>query len=146
MKAQVSSEYMVILAVVLVLAIIAAMLTSGIIGTSGSVNEQQSRGYWVVAAPLSVLGQKYSGNVFQLEIQNSLPRSVQVSQISIAGTAYSTGLTLEAGETGTFNLTLGSSCGPGGKSYSLNNIQITYQSGDIVNVQRGEMPLVGTCS
>ena len=147
MKAQVSSEYMIILAVVLVMALIAAVLLRGTITAGGSVNEQQSRAYWAVASPFSILAQKYAGTQLQLDMQNSLPESVQISQITVQNANYSISQSFTPGERRVVNMTLSAGCSDDGTSYNLGCMWISYQTGSgQQRIQKGELPLVGTCS
>ena len=146
-KGQVSSEYMLILAVVLVIAIAAIALLRDTILTGGSVNQQQSRAYWSVASPFSITAHKYQGSMLELDVQSSLPVTVDLQTISVEGTNHTIDRTFNPGQRAVINVSLSANCGDAGNSYSLEDIQIRYvPTGSLPQTQSGSIPLVGTCS
>lgn len=146
-KGQVSSEYMIILGVVIILAIGAALLLRESITTGGSITERQSQSYWTVAHPFSILGVKYAGTQLQLDVQNSLPQASVLEEIEIDGSDHTVDQTFAANERRVVTLTLGSSCGDPGDTYILEDINIGYRpAGGSSRTQAGEMPLVSSCS
>ena len=150
MKGQVSTEYLVILAVVLVVALVVVALVSGVTPVSGGVSETQSKNYWSATAPFVISGWKYQGVNLQLTMQNMDGQKVTLSDFKIDGTSYfstSTNTSFTVGETKSITATGLTSCGSSGDSFELSNIQITYGKGSITGLlQKGAKSLVGTCS
>jgi hypothetical protein len=147
-KGQVSTEYLVILAVVLVVALVVVALVSGVTPVSGGVSETQSKNYWSATAPFVISGWKYSGTSLDLTMQNMDGQKVTLTDFEVDGSSvYSTNTSFTVGETKSITATMGSSCGSAGDSFELSNIQITYTKGSITGLlQKGAKPLVGTCS
>jgi hypothetical protein len=145
-RGQVSSEYLVIMAVVLVIALVVVFLLRDFIVTGSSISESQSRSYWSVASPFSISAQKYAGTALDLDLQNTLSESVTLTSIEIEGTVYTIDEVFRLGEQKVVSVTLATSCGEVGDPYSLEEVEISYQRGSNVQTQGSEVPLVGTCS
>jgi hypothetical protein len=148
MKGQVSTEYLVILAVVLVVALVVVALVGGTTPISGSVTEAQSKNYWGGVSPLAITDWKYSGTSLTLTLNNRDASQVTLTGITAAGASiYSTNTTFSAGETKTITATTSASCGSSGSSFTLSNISMTYNKGDVTaNLEKGDKPIVGKCS
>jgi len=147
-KGQVSTEYLVILAVVLVVALIVVALVGGMSPVSTGVSESQSKNYWLSVAPVSISSWKYSGTALDLTLQNMGGQKVTVSSISIGGSSvFSTNTSLAVGETKTVTATMGSSCGSAGATFELTNISISYGMGTVTGLlQKGDKAMAGKCS
>lgn len=145
-KGQVSSEYLVVMAIVLIIALTVVFLLRDFLITGAGISESQSRSYWSVASPFSISAQKYSNTLLQMDMQNALSETVTITSIQIEGTVYTVSETFRIGEERIVDVTLGSSCGSLGDPYSLEDIVINYQRGGTTASQTGSMPLVGTCS
>jgi len=147
-RGQVSTEYLVILAVVLVVALIVVALVGGMSPVSTGVSDSQSHNYWLSVAPVSISSWKYSGTALDLTLQNMGGQKVTISQIYIGGSqVYNTNTTLSVGETKTITATMGSSCGSAGSSFELQNVSITYGKEGVANlIEKGDKSIVGKCS
>ncbi len=147
-KGQVSTEYLVILAVVLVVALVVVYLVGGFSGLGASSLETQSKNYWAGASPFSIKTYKMSGTTIDLELTNNDLEQLTVTDISVAGTSvYSTSTAYNSGESKTVSGTLGSSCGASGTPFTYSNVSITYTKGSITGLKEvGSKPLVGKCS
>ena len=86
-KGQVSTEYLVILAVVLVVALVIVALVGGVVPVSSGVSETQSRNYWTAVSPFAITGWKYSGTSLALTMQNMDAKTVTLSDLSIEGSS-----------------------------------------------------------
>ena len=147
-KGQVSTEYLVILAVVLVVALIVVALVGGMSPVSTGVSESQSKNYWLSVAPVSISSWKYSGTALDLTLQNMGGQKVTITKIDIGSTpsAYTGNASLAVGETKTVTATLGT-CGTAGSTFELQNISITYTMGTVTGLlQKGDKAMVGKCS
>lgn len=147
-KGQVSTEYLVILAVVLVIALVVVFLVSQGTTVSTGVTETQSRNYWNAQTPLSVVGYKLSGTSLELEITNRDAQEVTLVAVDVDGTErFSTETTFTAGQTRTVTATsvLTAAC-TAGDSHSF-DLDFTYDRGELEGIlQDGQTDVVATCS
>ncbi len=81
MKGQGSTEYLVILAVVLVVALIVIGLLGQFTEFGSSGLEQQSKSYWQAATPFSILNVKMNSTEVKLEVQNKLYQRLNVTEV-----------------------------------------------------------------
>lgn len=151
MKGQVSTEYLVILAVVLVVALVVVALVGGTTPLSGTVTETQSKNYWAGQSPLSVTDWKYSGTTLTMTMQNRDASTVTLTTIMAGGEqVYGSGnasSTFNPGETKTITSTTSSSCGASGAGFTVSNVSLTYSKGGITgNIEKGDKSIVGKCS
>jgi len=147
-KGQVSTEYLVILAVVLVVALVVVFLVGGFSGLGASSLETQSKNYWAGASPFAIKTFKASGTDMQLELTNNELERLTVTAITIDGASvFSTSTIFDSGESQVLNATLAATCGTVGDPFQYENVRITYAKGDITGMtQMGVKPLVGKCS
>lgn len=147
-KGQVSTEYLVILAVVLVIALVVVYLVGGFSGLGTSSLETQSKNYWAGASPFAIKTVSVSGTTMNLEFQNNDLEQLTITDVSVAGSSvFSTNTSFTSGENKVVTATLGTSCGASGVPYTYNNITITYNKGSITGLKEvGNKPLVGRCS
>ncbi len=147
-KGQVSTEYLVILAVVLVVALIVVFLVGGFSGLGAGSLETQSKAYWGAANPLAITTFKVSGTAMDLEIANKDLDKIVVTDISVEGASvFSTSTTFNSGEAKVVTGTLAATCGAAGTPFTYNNVVITYTKGTITGLKEtGTKGLVGKCS
>ena len=148
-RGQVSTEYLVILAVVLVIALVVVYLVGGFSGLGAGSLETQSKNYWGSTAPFAIKAFKASGTTLDLEIANNDLDRLAVTDISVDGTSVLTNVTqnFTSGEVKVLTGTLGSACGAAGTPFTYSNVIITYNKGSISALkQAGTKPLVGKCS
>ena len=145
-KAQVSTEYLVILAVVLVVALVVVALVGGITPVSSGVTESQSKNYWQATAPISLKGWKYGGTNLELIVQSMEGSQIIITGISIEGTpVMSSNTSLTVGESKSISMTMPNSCGSG--NFELSNVTFTYSKSSVSGLyQRGDKAIVGKCS
>jgi len=157
-KGQGATEYLVLLAVVLIVAMVAIALLGFFPGLAGDAKIAQSDSYWSGSArPFAILehSQNAGESNMTLVMQNVDADQRQISDISIAGSGItgnaSTYLStsqnqyFSSGEKKTAYLDLSGSCTAGNTyEYSVN---ITYDTGSITGMkQYGEKTLVGKCN
>ena len=148
-KAQVSTEYLVILAVVLVIALVAVYLISQSSSLSAGTIETQSQAYWRETQPLAVTGFSAATTTLNLEILNLYHETVTLTRISGSGlTDYTTSTGFAPGQVITIPVTLNATCGAVGTRYGYGNITLTYTAGEttISKTFVGQKALTGTCS
>jgi len=151
LKGQVSTEYLVILAVVLVVALVVVFLVGGFAGLGAASLETQSKDYWAGTAPFSIKTFKASGTTLDLEMTNNDIEQLSLTDVTIDGTsvwsAGNTSTIFDSGETQTVSATLPATCGAVGDPFQYPNVRITYNKGGVTGlIQVGAKPLVGKCS
>ncbi len=148
MKGQVSTEYLVILAVVLVVALVVVYLVGGFSGLGAGSLETQSKSYWGSTSPFAVTTVRVAGTNMELQMANNDLEQLILTDISINGASVYTGTsTFTSGESKVINATIAADCGNAGVPYTYNNVVITYTKGGISGIkQSGNKPLVGKCS
>lgn len=147
-KGQVSTEYLVILAVVLIVALVVVGLLGWFPGVGGGTLETQSKSYWAAKTPFSISAYKINGTNVELSMKNMLAEQVTVTAVSFAGTSLSvTQTAFNAGEEKKITGTLGTTCGAAGTPFSYSNVTITYNQGTLTGLtEAGDKPLIGKCS
>ena len=144
-KGQGTTEYLIILAVIIVVALVVVGVMGWFPGVAGSITEQQSRAYWSAAAPLAITQWNIDGTNTDLVVRNQTTDKIEVESITLDGTAVNvTDANIIAGSQGTFTGT-GVTCSSG-EPYSY-NVVIVYSVDDGLQsaTQTGAKPLVGTC-
>jgi hypothetical protein len=146
-KGQAATEYLIILAVVVIIALIVVGVLGGFQGLSGGITRQQSEAYWSSIADVGVLpNYKISPAIAELTIRNNRPFPIKVSSVLIdnTGAISPAGITIPPGLTANVNVS-GHTCIIQ-EQYSY-NIQIIYvdPSTGRTFTFRGQNPLVGTC-
>jgi len=147
-KGQVSTEYLVILAIVLVVALVVVYLVGGFAGMGAGTMETQSMQAWGTAAPFSITILKQSGTTLELELRNNDVDALTLTAISMDGASvYSTNTTFTSGEKKVITVTTATTCGTAGVAFSHENVIMTYNKGGISGkTEVGAKPLMGKCS
>lgn len=147
-KGQVSTEYLVILAVVLIVALVVIGLLGWFPGVGGGTLETQSKSYWAGKTPLSITAYKISGTSAELSVKNMLAEQVVLTGIAFSGSDLTmSNTTFNAGEEKKITATLGTTCGTTGTPFTYSNVTLTYNQGEISALKEtGDKPLIGKCS
>ena len=147
-KGQVSTEYLVILAVVLVIALVVVFLVSQGTGVGTSTLDSQTQAYWKGVQPLSILDYSATGTTLTVAIQNNAQESITLTQVAGSGlTAYAVSTTFAPGQARTIPITLTATCGTAGTRFSYSNVTFTYDVGLISGKTfAGQRALSGACS
>ncbi len=148
MRAQVSTEYIVILAVVLVLALTIVYLLGQTTGTDITVSETQSQVYWSSQRPISIVNYRASSYTLTLELKNRDTHSITITDIEGTGLSnwWYSSITLARGESITTQISLTNSCNTR-RIFEYRNITFTYNRMPLTGLKQvGTIPLTGTCS
>jgi len=147
-KGQVSTEYLVILAVVLVIALVVVYLVGGFAGMGAGSTETQSQQAWGTAAPFSITILKQSGTTLEMEIRNNDVDALTLTDISMDGASvFSTNTTFTSGERKVVTVTTAAACGVTGTSFTHDDVTLVYDKGGISGkIEVGARPLMGKCS
>lgn len=149
MKGQGSTEYLVILAVVLVVALIVIGLLGQFTGFGTAGLQQQSTAYWQAASPLSISAIKVSGaNSVQMDIKNQLTQRLNLTNVSFDGVDIGTGVKVfSPGQTVTVSGTVAGFNCSSGQPFEFTKVILTYNQGNIAGLTEvGDKTLVGKCS
>ncbi|MFH2105910.1 MAG: hypothetical protein ABII22_01505 [Candidatus Micrarchaeota archaeon] len=146
-KGQISTEYLVILAVVLVIALVVVyILSQSVAGVSGTI-EKTNQAYWAGQSPIAVTGYTASGVALKLTLKNVDAQKLTVT--SIAGSGISTlsqNVTFEIGEEKEVALALDSICIPA-TPFEYKDITFTYAKGTSTGlVESGAKSVMGKCA
>jgi len=145
-KGQGSTEYLVLLAVALIVALVVIGLLGWFPGLGGGARETQSATYWAGASPFSVTAVKIAGSGSQLTLANRLSDKVVLTDISWGGgSVFSTATNFTGGQEKTVGIS--ATCGDSGETQQYDNVTFTYNQGSISGIkQRGDKPLIVKCS
>ena len=149
-KAQGTTEYLIILAVIIVIALVVVGVMGWVPGLSGGITEQQSRAYWQSTAPFSIVEYKFDALLAtaQLEVQNISANKLTLTDVKIDGvneTLSGSGISFNAGERKLVSLTATQTCGAAGEGFDY-TVSFTYDSKNVTGlVQLGDKGLIGKC-
>ncbi len=148
MKGQGSTEYLVILAVVLIVALLVIGLLGQFTGFGTGALEQQSKAYWQAASPFSIQNIKVSGNSVQMDVKNQLSQRVNLTNVSFdAVDIRATSAFFAPGQTATVSGTVSGFNCSAGQPFEFTTVKFTYNQGGIsALIQTGDKALVGKCS
>ncbi len=146
-KAQGTTEYLIILAVIIVIALVVVGVMGWVPGLTGGLTEQQSRAYWQSTSPFSIKEFKFSGTTAEIEVQNISANKLTLTDLNIDGIAgLSSSVSFNAGESELVSLTGLTACGNAGSGFDY-NVSFTYNSKKVNGlVQLGDKGLIGKCS
>ncbi|MEM4662703.1 MAG: hypothetical protein QXM75_01650 [Candidatus Diapherotrites archaeon] len=147
-RAQGTTEYLIILAVIIIIALVVAGVMGWFPGLGGAITEQQSKAYWQgSSSPIAVTDWKISSTGATFVLKNVGTDKLEVTDISVGGTALDLNDTiLNAGETVTVSTNNGVADCSAGKTYQY-NLEITYNVIGGIQGKKlvGAKPIVGTC-
>jgi hypothetical protein len=147
-KGQISTEYLVNMTIVMLVALIVITLVVGANPLSGGVTLTQSKNYWQTTAPFTISEWKYAHKTLTLKISNMEGNKLILSEIFINGRSIlSSSSSFNSGESKELIATMQNGCGDGGDSFELSNIHIIYSKEDIGGfTQIGKKSIMGLCS
>ena len=152
MKGQGSTEYLVIFAAVLVVALIVILLLGQFAGFAQKASLDQSKDYWNGALPISLQDWSATGDNLTVIFQNRDLRRIIVTNMTLDGTAPSSfsEVVLAGGESSEQTITYpsGTICGSGdsGKTKEFNVvIKYKYRSSGSEYIEVGKTPLRLVC-
>jgi hypothetical protein len=149
-KGQGATEYLVLLAVVLIIALVAIALLGFFPSLAGTARITQSKAYWEGATPIAIKNYKIDGNdtSVELELQNTANTKIKITDISFDGTSTGMNGTISAGKIKVLDGTVPSgTCSEGiGDVFEFINVSITYDKGMIKGMVQTGQPFIGSCS
>lgn len=142
-KGQGTTEYLIILAVIIVIALVVVGVMGWIPGLASGITESQSRAYWASASPVSITDYEITaGGTVDLVLRNQTSQTIDVNTITIGTNTIIINETLIGGAEKTKTGLSGGPTGTAGDPYS-HDITISYSSLIADKTQIGAKPLVG---
>ena len=151
MKGQGATEYLVLLAVVLIIALVVISILSFFPGIAGDARITQSDSFWRgEARPIAITEsmQQASSSTIQLVVANQegSARTLTAMKMDGNGTLAGAPIALSGGESKAVNVTGIAVCGVSGAYYEY-TVVITYDSEQMSGAkQTGTKTLIGKCS
>jgi uncharacterized protein (UPF0333 family) len=134
-RGQTATEYMIILAVVIIIALIVVGVMGGIPGIGGSTRSRSAEAYWQTAdiAIVSAAMTATVGNEHTVKLRNNLKSTITVTNVTLSTSGSGdvqefddTSTVLTPGQSASFsNITAFGICSNSGDSYT-SNVAITY--------------------
>ncbi len=148
-KGQAATEYLIILAVVVIIALIVVGVLGGFQGLTGGITEQQSATYWAGTEIGIQPNYRLSTSGAELTVKNNRPFTIKVQDVKLggAGTMGGGAVTLNPGSTADVLVDTGATTGCTKGTYFSYNVTMVYvepTSGRNFSLV-GATPLVGTC-
>lgn len=147
MAGQGSSEYLIILAVVLIIALVAIALLGAFPSLGSDSRVTETRQYWSSAHPFAILDWKQEGTVMTITMKNMAPDPLTLTNITIGNATNSTSITFNGGAVKTITISGLRACNATTYDYyEYTNVSIVYSTSKIgYNRFVGLKPLVGPC-
>ena len=152
-RGQGATEYLVLLAIVLVICLVSISLLNFFPGFSFETRMTESQYYWKTAKPLQILDHRQDpgSGVLSLVVNNGQTEQLQITDITVTGNgatgSNNSSIYLSGGETEIVKVTLDqNTCIDSGR-YEY-DIILSYRSqdGTLIGKEFGEKKLVGECS
>ncbi len=145
-RGQGAAEYLVILAVVLIVALVAIALLGAFPSIGGDARENEARQYWAVAHPFSILEYNQMNSTMTMTMKNMGLDRLTITYISMGNSTNATPISFNGGAIKSVYVYGLTPCDAVSYDYfEYNNITINYTSGHISNTYVGIKPLMGTC-
>ncbi len=150
-KGQGSAEYLIVLAAVLIVALVAIMLLGGFPAFGSDARVTESSQYWRgTARPFSIQEQNQINSTLLLSIQNMETDRLVIMSINITGfsgndSIPNAGATMGSGARKVFNVSGLTPCNAVSYDEYEYEIRIYYNVSGIMKTQTGTKPLIGKC-
>lgn len=150
MRGQATIEYLVLLVVVLIIALVIFGFMGWIPEMAGSLRERQARMYWSSMWPLAIKDYKVSNTTgITVLLQNLADSKITITGIysgTSGGSPSPSGYQLLPGESKQFTQS-SIGCTGTGTQYEISNVSITYNvvGGITGQTERGDQPIIGKC-
>ena len=148
-KAQGAPEYLILLAVVLIVGLVAVTLLGGFSDIAPSSRETEGAQYWKgIARPFSIQEWAQHNSTLTLTIKNMEPDKLVITNITIGNVSYvpTGGISFGGGATKTISISGLPACDATTYDFYDYDVVIIYSTLNIQGkVQKGEKKLSGPC-
>lgn len=155
MRGQGSSEYLIVLAVVLVVSLVTIVLVGGFPAMGGDARKAESSQYWIGSAkPFSITEQTQINTTVYMTLLNTESARFIIRNITLTSgnnvfyplDMPAAGLTLGGGSKKTITITNVTRCNATSYDEYEYNVRITYDTSDITGkLESGSKPIIGRC-
>ncbi|MEK6821056.1 MAG: hypothetical protein AABY11_01495 [archaeon] len=144
-RGQGTTEYLIILAIVIVIALVVVGVLGGFSGFGRNINEGQSRTYWSAAQPLSLIEWRLvASGSSSLVFQNQTANTITLNAVAWDGNNVSVDESIGPG--GKYTLTTGGiHCPTAGQAFSA-TLAYNYDTPNLDDLDfNGTTPVSGNC-
>ncbi|MFH0972026.1 MAG: hypothetical protein V1835_05685 [Candidatus Micrarchaeota archaeon] len=146
LRAQAAVEYLMILAVVIIIALVVVGVLGGFPTLTAGISEKESAAYWT-STDIGIARYVIAGDT-KMVLRNNKNFAIQLKRVTVGGTATAADIdtTLQPGQTTDLVTVSAKSCVASSGTYT-HNIIITYTDATYTTPYTftGAKPLVGTC-
>ncbi|VVB57519.1 Uncharacterised protein [uncultured archaeon] len=141
-----ASEYLIILAVVLIVALVAIGLLGAFPSFGGDARESETKQYWASTHPFAIVDFNQQTDTMVLSVKNVGPDRLTLTNITISNVSNATSVIFIGGATKTLSVSGLQRCNATTYDYfQYDNVTISYTSSYINNRFTGAKPLLGPC-
>ena len=148
-KGQGTIEYLVIIAIVIVIALVVVGLLLQVMNSGSGVPETQAKATWKSTEPLAIIDWGVVGTEVTLILRNNSSETITVNQVTLNSDDKNETVDKAMASGATYTVTIfdATGCTTGSKySYPKENIDINYNTVNINNkTQNALADIVGTC-
>jgi uncharacterized protein (UPF0333 family) len=145
-RAQGSSEYLVLLAVVLIVALVAIALLGGFSGFGQDARSTETKQYWSSTRPFAITGFNQKGDTMYLYVRNQETDRYTITNVSISNASNTTPIIFNGGASKNIEVHGLRACDSVSyDSYEYFNVSIAYDTPYLSSRYIGTKPLIGTC-
>ena len=148
LSGQGASEYLIILAVVLVVALVAIGLLGAFPALGGDARLTETQQYWNSQHPFSITSYSQWGSNMTITLKNTDSNILTVTNVTVGGITdnFSLGLMFNAGASKTISFGGFRNCSAGDYDTFQYNVVIYYNTTYLSNSFIGNKPLFGPCN
>lgn len=146
-KGQGAAEYLILLAVVLIVSIVAIALLGGFTDVGASATENEGKQYWTGSVrPFIAPDYSQQGSTFYVTLKNVEASRLMLTSISLGSDSYVANVSFNPGATKTLSFPVSSACNETSYDFFEYAVVINYSStNDVSKSQRGAKPFAGRC-
>jgi len=146
-RAQGSSEYLVLLAVVLIVSLVAIALLGGFSGFGQDARNTETKQYWSGTRPFAITGFNQKGDTMFLFLKNQEVDRLTLTNITIGNVSNVTSIIFNGGQSKGIEVHGLRACDAVSyDSYEYANVSLSYDSPYLSNRFIGTKPLIGICT
>ena len=145
-RGQGASEYLIILAVVLIVALVAIALLGAFPSFGGDARMSETRQYWSSTQPFAIIDWQQMGSTMTLTMKNMAPERLTLTNLSIGNSSNDTGIIFNGGSVKTIVVRSLRACNSTNYDYfEYSNVNISYATSNLNNRFSSSKPLLGPC-